>query len=92
MSTLMIYRQVGNPDFECVVLAELLTMCFVSYNITNTVAKVHNCKLSQKNIAQRLPGLESLCTKKGFVTCEVLLTINGAKYSTFQESARVECL
>ncbi|GFV91853.1 hypothetical protein TNCV_2975241 [Trichonephila clavipes] len=40
-------------------------------------------------IAQRLPGLVSLCDKRGVVSYEDLLTINGTKYSTFQEAARV---
>ncbi|GFV32460.1 uncharacterized protein TNCV_1677461 [Trichonephila clavipes] len=29
--------QVGNPDFPCIVRAELVTMCYLSYHIANTV-------------------------------------------------------
>ncbi|GFV81593.1 hypothetical protein TNCV_53171 [Trichonephila clavipes] len=36
--TLKLIRQVGNPDFACVVSGELAAKCFVSYNIANKVA------------------------------------------------------
>ncbi|GFX04160.1 uncharacterized protein TNCV_3973091 [Trichonephila clavipes] len=39
-------------------------------------------------ILQRLPGLKSLCEKKDVVAYKDLLTINGTKYLTFQETAR----
>ncbi|GFX31418.1 hypothetical protein TNCV_432601 [Trichonephila clavipes] len=38
MPTFRITRQVGKPNFACVVLAELAAMCFVSYNVANAVA------------------------------------------------------
>ncbi|GFT80698.1 hypothetical protein TNCV_127421 [Trichonephila clavipes] len=43
---------------------------------------------SRRKIWQRLPELESLREKKGIVSCEDLLTINGTKQSTHQEAAR----
>ncbi|GFW47722.1 hypothetical protein TNCV_2829121 [Trichonephila clavipes] len=39
-------------------------------------------------ISQRLPGLETLREKKSVVSFEDLLSINGTKYSAFQEAAR----
>ncbi|GFX29533.1 mariner Mos1 transposase [Trichonephila clavipes] len=41
----------------------------------------------RRKISQRLPELESLREKKGFVSYEDL-TINGTNYTTFQEAAR----
>ncbi|GFT49296.1 hypothetical protein TNCV_4582901 [Trichonephila clavipes] len=43
---------------------------------------------SQRKISQQLSGLESLSDKKGIVSYEDLLTINGTKYPTFQKAAR----
>ncbi|GFV43732.1 hypothetical protein TNCV_1271051 [Trichonephila clavipes] len=51
MPTFKITRQDGNPNFTCVGCVQLATMCFVPINVANTVAIVHDCKLSQKNIA-----------------------------------------
>ncbi|GFV55781.1 hypothetical protein TNCV_167661 [Trichonephila clavipes] len=48
---LKITHHVSNPDFPCVVRAELAAMCFISYYVANTIAIVPYCKLSQKNIA-----------------------------------------
>ncbi|GFT19276.1 uncharacterized protein TNCV_303781 [Trichonephila clavipes] len=50
-------------------------------------------QLRQKNnrkASQRLSGLESLCDKKGVVSYEDLLIINGTKYSVFREAAGLE--
>ncbi|GFU12972.1 hypothetical protein TNCV_1457011 [Trichonephila clavipes] len=41
---------------------------------------------SRRKISQRLPGLESLQEKKGLVSYEDLLRINGTQYSTYQEA------
>ncbi|GFU05145.1 hypothetical protein TNCV_574921 [Trichonephila clavipes] len=86
MPTYNIIRQVGNPGFACVVRAELVTMYFVSYNVPNTVAIEHYCKLSLKNVSTiawtGIVSREERC-------CLDLLTINGTKYSTFQEAARL---
>ncbi|GFU78483.1 hypothetical protein TNCV_2300951 [Trichonephila clavipes] len=87
MSTFKVTRQVGNPDLACVLRAELATMYFVSYNVTNTVVIVYYCKLSQ-----RLPELELLHEKKDTVSYKNLFLINGTKYSTFQKAARAACL
>ncbi|GFX29029.1 hypothetical protein TNCV_3030711 [Trichonephila clavipes] len=54
-------------------------MCFVSYNVANTVVIVQ--------ISQRLPELESLREKKCVVSYEDSLTINGTKHSTIQKAA-----
>ncbi|GFV99896.1 hypothetical protein TNCV_5082551 [Trichonephila clavipes] len=80
--------QVDNPDFICVLRAELATMCFVSYNVANTVAIVYYRTLCQKKVSQQFPGLEYWREKKSAVFYEGLLSINITEYSTFQEDVR----
>ncbi|GFW70051.1 hypothetical protein TNCV_1405041 [Trichonephila clavipes] len=46
----------------------------------------------RRKISQRLPGLEALREKKSVVSYEDILTINGTKYSTFQEVVIAEGL
>ncbi|GFW34912.1 chorion peroxidase [Trichonephila clavipes] len=41
MTTFKVTRQVANPNFAYVVRTELATMCFVSYNVANAVAVIH---------------------------------------------------
>ncbi|GFV97702.1 hypothetical protein TNCV_2312891 [Trichonephila clavipes] len=89
MQTFKITRQVGYPNFACVVRSKLATMCFVSCNATNMVATMHCCKLSQKNIATIV--WTGIITRKGRRCLEGVgdsLTTNGTKYSTFQKAAR----
>ncbi|GFX75182.1 hypothetical protein TNCV_3171091 [Trichonephila clavipes] len=47
----------------------------------------HITSSSCRKISQQLPELESLGEKKGVVSYKALLTINGNKYSDFQEDA-----
>ncbi|GFU72521.1 hypothetical protein TNCV_22031 [Trichonephila clavipes] len=91
MPKFKITRQGSNPNFACLVRAELATMCFVSESVANTVETVNYYKCSRK-ILQPLSGLKSLREKKDVVSHEYLLTINGIKYSTFEEAARAAAL
>ncbi|GFV52266.1 hypothetical protein TNCV_3197661 [Trichonephila clavipes] len=87
MPSFKITLQIGNPSFTCVLRAELATICFVSFDVANTIAVVHYCKLLQKNFAT-IAWLDSLREKKGVVSYEDLLTINGTKYLSFHIPAR----
>ncbi|GFT75310.1 hypothetical protein TNCV_967681 [Trichonephila clavipes] len=87
MLSFKITLKVGNPNFVCVVRAELLTMCFVTYDAADTVAIVHIRSFLSK-ISSLLSGLESLRNKEGVVSYENLLTINETRYSSFQEASR----
>ncbi|GFW46339.1 hypothetical protein TNCV_4810271 [Trichonephila clavipes] len=62
-----------------------------SYNVANTVATVHYCKLSHKNIAT-IAWTGIVEEKKDVAPYEDLLTIIGTKYSIFNDAARASGL